>query len=209
MTTAARRPPLSELLRFFASLGTLGFGGPIALVGYMEREFVERRRWVTKEELKDGIAFSQLAPGPLAAQVAIYLGWLCGGVRGATVSGIAFVGPSFNMVVILAWSYQRFDGMSWLQGAFYGIGAAVIAIVARSAIKLTGTALGHDRLLWTLFLISGARSRVGLAVSPLRSCYARRARTTWTRWCCRAGICVFISVRGAGRAHERGERINR
>jgi chromate transporter len=143
-----------ELFRYFLRLGAAGFGGPIALVGYMEREFVERRGWVSREELNDGIAFSQLAPGPLAAQVAIYLGWLCAGVRGATASGIAFVGPSFVMVVILAWSYQRFGGMSWLQGAFYGIGAAVIAIVARSAIKLTRTTLGRDRLLWTLFIIS-------------------------------------------------------
>jgi len=151
---AGRRPTVMELFRYFLRLGAAGFGGPIALVGYMEREFVERRRWVSREELNDGIAFSQLAPGPLAAQVAIYLGWLCAGARGATASGIAFVGPSFVMVVILAWSYQRFGGMSWLQGAFYGIGAAVIAIVARSAIKLTRTTLGRDRLLWVLFVIS-------------------------------------------------------
>ena len=149
-----RRPTAMELFRYFLRLGAAGFGGPIALVGYMEREFVEQRRWVSREELNDGIAFSQLAPGPLAAQVAIYLGWLCAGARGATASGIAFVGPSFVMVVILAWSYQRFGGMSWLQGAFYGIGAAVIAIVARSAIKLTRTTLGRDRLLWVLFVIS-------------------------------------------------------
>ena len=94
----SRRPTAIELFRYFLRLGTAGFGGPIALVGYMEQEFVERRGWVSREELTDGIAFSQLAPGPLAAQVAIYLGWLCAGVRGATASGIAFVGPSFIMV---------------------------------------------------------------------------------------------------------------
>jgi len=138
------------MFRYFLWLGTTGFGGPIALVGYMEREFVDRRRWVTRQELKDGIAFSQLAPGPLAAQLAMYLGWLCAGVRGATLAGVAFVAPSFIMVVVLAVLYSRFGGIAWLQGAFYGIGAAVIAIVARSAIKLTRTTLGDDRLLWVL-----------------------------------------------------------
>ncbi len=150
-----RRPSLAEMLRFFLWLGAAGFGGPIALVGYMERGFVERRRWVTRQELKDGLAFAQLAPGPLAAQLAIYLGWLCGGVRGATLVGLAFVGPSFVMVLALAALYMRFGGMSWLQGAFYGIGAAVIAIIARSAVKLARNTLGRDRLLWLLFAVSG------------------------------------------------------
>jgi chromate transporter len=157
MTTAAvnvRRPSSRELLRFFLWLGTTGFGGPIALVGYMEREFVERRGWVTRQELKDGLAFSQLAPGPLAAQLAIYLGWLCQGARGATLVGVAFVAPSFLMVLALAALYLRLGGMSWLQGAFYGIGAAVIAIIARSAVKLARTTLGRDRLMWVLFAVS-------------------------------------------------------
>jgi len=147
-----RRPALAEILRFFLCLGTAGFGGPIALVGYMEREFVDRRRWVSREELKDGLAFSQLAPGPLAAQLAMYLGWLCCGVRGATLAGVAFVAPSFVMVVILAAAYLRFGGMPWLQGAFYGIGAAVIAIIARSATKLARTTVGRDGLLWMLLV---------------------------------------------------------
>jgi len=150
----AVRPSLRELLRFFLWLGAAGFGGPIALVGYMEREFVDRRGWVTRQEFKDGIAFSQLAPGPLAAQLAIYLGWLCAGVRGATLVGAAFVGPSFLMVLALAALYLRFGGMSWLQGAFYGIGAAVIAIIARSAVELARTTLGRDRLLWALIIVS-------------------------------------------------------
>src|SRR6185312_7366325 len=135
------RPSRADVLRFFAALGTTGFGGPIALVGYMERELVEQRQWVTPQEFRDGRAFSQLAPGPLAAQLAMYLGWVCHGVRGATLAGVAFVGPSFVMVVVLAALYSRFGGMAWLQGAFYGVGAAVIAIIARSAIKLTRTTL--------------------------------------------------------------------
>ncbi len=148
------RPSSRDLLRFFLWLGTTGFGGPIALVGYMEHEFVDRRRWVTRQELSDGLAFSQLAPGPLAAQLAIYLGWLCRGARGATVAGIAFVAPSFAMVLVLAALYQRLGGIPWLQGAFYGIGAAVIAIIARSAVKLARTTLGSDRLMWVLFAAS-------------------------------------------------------
>ena len=148
------RPSSRDLLRFFLWLGTTGFGGPIALVGYMEHEFVDRRRWVTRQELSDGLAFSQLAPGPLAAQLAIYLGWLCRGARGATVAGIAFVVPSFAMVLVLAALYQRLGGIAWLQGAFYGIGAAVIAIIARSAVKLARTTLGSDRLMWVLFAAS-------------------------------------------------------
>ena len=151
---AVTRPPLRELVRFFLRLGATGFGGPIALVGYMEREFVDRRGWVTRQDFKDGIAFSQLAPGPLAAQLAIYLGWLCAGVRGATLVAVTFVGPSFVMVLAIAALYLRFGGMPWLQGAFYGIGAAVIAIIARSAVKLARTTLARDRLLWALFLVS-------------------------------------------------------
>ncbi|MFN8574175.1 MAG: chromate transporter [Gemmatimonadaceae bacterium] len=152
--TIIRRPTSVELFRYFLSLGTTGFGGPIALVGYMEREFVDHRHWVTRQELKDGLAFAQLAPGPLAAQLAIYLGWLCSGVRGATMSAIAFVAPSFLMVLALAVLYLRYDGITWLQGAFYGIGAAVIAIIGRSAFKLVRATLATDGLMWAIFAIS-------------------------------------------------------
>ncbi|AHG89381.1 chromate transporter, chromate ion transporter (CHR) family [Gemmatirosa kalamazoonensis] len=144
------RPSLRALARYFLRLGAAGFGGPIALVGYMERAFVDEHGWVSRQELKDGLAFAQLAPGPLAAQLAIYLGWLCAGLRGATVAGIAFVGPSFVMVVALAALYVRFGGMVWLQGAFYGIGAAVIAIIARSVVKLVRTTVGPGLLLRVL-----------------------------------------------------------
>jgi chromate transporter len=147
-------PSIRDMVGYFLRLGTFGFGGPIALVGYMERDLVDRRGWVSREEFNDGLAFSQLAPGPLAAQLAIYLGWRCGGVRGATVAGIAFIGPSFVMVGALAWAYRRFGGMPWLQGAFYGVGAAVIAIIARAAVKLTRNTIGRDRLLWAVCLAS-------------------------------------------------------
>src|SRR5262252_8572893 len=99
---------LRELLRYFLQLGTTGFGGPIALVGYMQRDLVERRAWFTPQDYREGLALAQAAPGPLAAQLAIYLGWLRGGVVGATLAGLAFVLPSFVMVLALSWSYLRY-----------------------------------------------------------------------------------------------------
>src|SRR5438034_1831060 len=127
---------LTELLLYFLRLGTTGFGGPIALVGYMQRDLVEKRRWISRQEYLRGLALAQLAPGPLAAQLAIYLGWVRGGVTGATLVGLAFVLPSFVIVLGLSWFYIRFHGLAWMKAAFYGIGAAVIAIIARSAVKL-------------------------------------------------------------------------
>ena len=141
---------LSGLVLYFLRLGATGFGGPIALVGRMQRDLVEERRWFGAEEYREGLALAQLAPGPLAAQLAIYLGWARGGAGGAAMVGAAFVLPSFVMVLALAVAYLRFGGLGWMQGAFYGIGAAVIAIVARSAVKLTRLTLGHDALLWGL-----------------------------------------------------------
>lgn len=145
---------LRELVLYFLHLGTTGFGGPIALVGYMQRDLVERRRWIALKDYKEGLALAQLAPGPLAAQLAIYLGWLDHGVWGATLVAIAFVLPSFVMVFVLSALYLAYGGIGWMQGAFYGIGAAVIAIIGRSAYKLTASTLGSDRLLWVLFAVS-------------------------------------------------------
>jgi chromate transporter len=141
---------VKDLLLYFLKLGTVGFGGPVALVGYMQRDLVEQRRWFTEEEYREGLALAQLAPGPLAAQLAMYLGWARGGALGAALVGLAFVLPSFVMVIAIALGYVRFGGLPWMQGAFYGIGAAVIAILARSALKLTRITLGKDRLLWAL-----------------------------------------------------------
>jgi chromate transporter len=145
---------MRELLRYFLGLGTFGFGGPIALAGYMQRDLVERRGWIAEKDYKDGLALAQLAPGPLAAQLAIYLGWVKGGVPGATGVAAAFILPSFVMVLALSALYVRFGGLPWMQSAFYGIGAAVITIIARSALKLVKLSLGRDRLLWVLFVAS-------------------------------------------------------
>jgi len=145
---------LRDLLLYFLRLGTLGFGGPIALAGHMQRDLVEERNWISKQDYLEGLALAQLAPGPLAAQLAIYLGWVRAGVIGATLVSIAFILPSFLMVLAISALYVRFGGLSWMQGAFYGIGAAVIAIIARSASKLMRMTLGRDWLLWLLFLVS-------------------------------------------------------
>ena len=143
-----------ELIWYFLWLGTTGFGGPIALVGFMQRDLVEKRQWFSAEEYRDGLALAQLAPGPLAAQLAMYLGWARGGALSAALVGVAFVLPSFVMVLGLAVAYMRFGGLPWMQGAFYGIGAAVIAIIARSAVKLARLTLGRDVLLWSLFAMA-------------------------------------------------------
>ena len=145
------RARLRELLRYLLWLGSVGFGGPIALVGYMQRDLVERRQLVTPAEYRDGLALAQLAPGPLAAQLAMYLGWVRGGATGTTLAGVAFVAPSFVMVLALSAAYVRFGGLPWMQGAFHGIGAAVIAIIARSAVRLARMTLGGNRLLWGIF----------------------------------------------------------
>src|SRR6266404_4501917 len=144
-----------DLLLYFLRLGTLGFGGPIALAGNMQKDLVEERRWISKQDYLEGLALSQLSPGPLAAQLAMYLGWTRAGATGATLVGIAFILPSFLMVLVLAALYVHFGSLPWIQGMFYGIGAAVIAIIVRSAIKLVRGTVGKDWLLWTIFAAVG------------------------------------------------------
>lgn len=150
------RPGLARLAAYFLRLGALGFGGPIALAGYMQRDLVERRRWIAANDFKQGLALAQLAPGPLAAQLAIYLGWVRGRLLGATVVAFAFIVPSFAMVLGLAALYVHFGGLAWMQGVFYGVGAAVIAIIARSAWKLGKSTLGKRWLLWSVAVANAA-----------------------------------------------------
>src|SRR6266496_6056898 len=103
----------------------------------MHRDLVEKRKWINEENYKEGLTLAQLAPGPLAAQLAIYLGYVDYKILGATLVGLAFVLPSFVMVVILGWCYKLYGGLDWMQAVFYGIGAAVIGIITLSAYKLT------------------------------------------------------------------------
>jgi chromate transporter len=149
--TTGTRPSFRVLLLYFLKLGAFGFGGPIALVGYMQRDLVEDKKWISKEDYFEGLAFSQLCPGPLAAQLAKYIGWLHSGTLGTTLTGGAFILPSFLMVLGLAWLYVHFGQLAWIQGMFYGIGAAVSAIIVRSAWRLIQKTLGKDYLLWALF----------------------------------------------------------
>jgi chromate transporter len=145
---------LWDLGVYFLRLGTFGFGGPVALVGYMHRDLVERRKWISETDYREGIALAQLAPGPLAAQLAIYLGYVHHHIVGATLAGIAFVLPSFLMVLALGWAYVLYGGLNWMQAVFYGVGASVIGIIAYSSYKLTKKTIGKDWLLWIVFLTS-------------------------------------------------------
>jgi chromate transporter len=149
----ARRPTTAALLRYFLYLGTLGFGGPVALVGSMQRDLVERRGWFTRDEYLKSLALSQLAPGPLAAQLAICLGYVHARVRGATLVALVFVLPSFLMTVALGWLYVRFGGLTGMQAAFYGVGAAVIGIIAVAAYRLARLTMSKRRLEWTIFAV--------------------------------------------------------
>jgi chromate transporter len=146
---------MRELLLYFLRLGAVGFGGPIALAGYMQRDLVEDRHWFSRQDYLEGLALSQLSPGPLAAQLAKYLGWVRAGVAGATLVALAFIGPSFLMVLAISWLYVHFGGLPWIQALFYGIGAAVIAIIARSAYKLARATVARDPVLIALFVVSG------------------------------------------------------
>ena len=175
---------LSRFTGYFLWLGTIGFGGPIALAGRMQQDLVDGRGWISREDYVEGLALAQLAPGPLAAQLAMYLGYVRAGLIGATLVGIAFVLPSFLMVLALSAAYLRFGGLDWMQAVFYGIGAAVIGIIARSAWKLSKLTLGKEPLLWGIFSV--------LAVS-----------TAWTSreivWLVVAGGVVNLAVKAMPR----------
>ena len=151
---------LRDLAVYFLKLGTTGFGGPVALVGYMHKDLVENKKWISEDEYKQGLALAQLAPGPLAAQLSIYLGFVHHRIVGATLAGLAFVLPSFIMVVLLGIAYKLFGGLPWMQAVFYGVGAAVIGIIVISSYKLTVKSVGKfniqsfktNWLLWLFFI---------------------------------------------------------
>jgi len=145
---------LWQLTQYFLKLGTVGFGGPVALVGFMHRDLVEKNQWISEEEYKEGMALAQLAPGPLAAQLAIYLGYVHYGILGATLVGFAFVIPSFLMVLVLGFAYKKFGGLPWIQSVFYGISAGVIGIIAFSSYKLVNKSIGKDKILWGIFIVA-------------------------------------------------------
>jgi chromate transporter len=153
---------IRKLVLYFLKLGYSGFGGPVALVGYMHRDLVVNRKWISEEEYKEGLALAQLAPGPLAAQLSMYLGFVHYRFIGATLVSLAFVMPSFLMVVAIGIAYKLFGGLPWMQAVFYGVGAAVIGIIALSSYKLTTKSIGNLNLeslkknwiLWLFFVIA-------------------------------------------------------
>jgi chromate transporter len=156
MTTPDIQSPrylLRDLIIYFLKLGTWGFGGPVALVGYMHRDLVVEKKWITDDDYKEGLALSQLAPGPLAAQLAIYIGYIHYRILGATLAGVAFVIPSFIMVIGIGYAYIAYGGLPWMQGVFYGVGAAVIGIIAIGSYRLTTKSIGRDYLLWGIFIV--------------------------------------------------------
>lgn len=144
--TLQRECSLRQLLAYFARLGSIGFREPIALAGAMQRDLVDRKQWIRLQEYKEGLALSQRAPGPLVAQSAICLGWVRFGVPGATLVAFTLITPSLLIVLGLAALYVRFGGLLWMQGVFYGVGAAVIGVIATSAWKLAKNTLGSKRL---------------------------------------------------------------
>ena len=145
------RAGLRALVLYFLRLGAVGFGGPAALVGYMRRDLVEHRKTVTEDTFNLSIALAQIMPGPLAAQTAMAIGYFQGGVLGATLVGLAFILPSFLMVLGLSALYVAYGGLPWMQSLFYGIGAAVISIIAVAAYRLAGGTNKRDPLLWAIF----------------------------------------------------------
>ena len=155
-SAAPRSYTLWQLIAYFLRLGALGFGGPVALAGYMDRDLVERRQWFTEADYKEGLALAQLAPGPLAAQLAIYPGFVHYSFLGATLVGLAFVLPSFLMVIGLGWAYTHFGGLGWMQAVFYGVSSAVIGIIAISTWKLSTKNIGKDKLQWAIFAVAAA-----------------------------------------------------
>ncbi len=152
------QPPYSlwQMVLYFLKLGTWGFGGPIALVGYMKRDLVEERQWISESDYKEGLSLAQLAPGPLAEQLAIYMGYVHYGVLGATLTGLIFPLPAFLMVLALGWAYTLYGGLPWMQAIFYTVGATVIGIIANSSYKLTVKTIGKDWLFWGIYIVSAA-----------------------------------------------------
>ena len=200
LSSSENLPPvytLWQLILYVLRLGTLGFGGPVALVGYMHRDLVEERQWISEADYKEGLALAQLALGPLAAQLAIYLGYVHYRIKGATLVGIAFVIPSFLMVVALGWAYVRFGGIQWMQAVFYGVGAAVIGIIAISAHKLTVKSVGKDKLLWVIYLVLAAITAI--TASEFAWLFIAAGILVWLwrappQWINRGGLNTFAVV---------------
>jgi chromate transporter len=142
----------------------------------MYRDLVERRAWIGESDYKEGLTLAQLMPGPLAAQLAIYLGYVDYRILGATLVGIAFVLPSFLMVVAIGAAYVAFGGIAWMQAVFYGVGACVIGIIAISAYKLTTKSIGKDKLLWASTSRTANPSNIDTLVNEVADATAKEMK---------------------------------
>ena len=146
---AAGRVRIRDLVRYYLRLGALGFGGPVALCGQMEKELVEERKWVTKDELREGIAVCQSLPGPLAIQVGIFISYLRGGFWGAWAGGWAFIFPNFVIVASLGALYVHFGDLPPVRAIFYGVSPAVIALILYSCDRLARLGM-EDLMQWVI-----------------------------------------------------------
>src|SRR5215475_2564328 len=143
------RVRIVDLVRYYLRLGALGFGGPVALCGQMEKELVAERQWLTKDEFRDGIAVCQSLPGPLAIQVGIYVSYLRGGFWGAWAGGWAFILPNFLIVSTMGALYVHFGGLSPVRAVFYGVSPAVIALILYSCYRLAKLGM-EDIMQWVI-----------------------------------------------------------
>jgi chromate transporter len=191
---------LWDLIRYFLRLGAFGFGGPIALAGYMQRDLIPRG-WMTEDEYREGLAFSQMMPGPLAAQLAMWIGFIRHGFVGASLVGIVFILPTFLIVLVISALYVSYHGLSQVQALFYGIGPAIIAIVALSAVRLARTTVGSDGRMWGIFgvvalitLVARAEIALLFVIAGLIGLLLHHPPKNWHK----PGIGAFLGVPAVG-----------
>jgi chromate transporter len=156
----AAAPSFGAVLRYFLGLGTWGFGGPIATVGYMQRDLVEKRKWLSERDFLNGVALGQTMPGPLAAQVVMWVGFIREGAAGALATASLFILPSFVAVLAVAAIYVPNQGLSIVQSLFYGIAPAVMAVIAVAAVKLARLTDKRDPKLWAITAAIGVVTAV-------------------------------------------------
>lgn len=144
------------LITYFLRLGTLGFGGPVALANYIRRDLVEERAWLTDEQYEDGLALSAACPGPLAYQLGVYCGYVLRGIPGALAVAVAFALPPFVIVVLVAMLYRHFASAWWLRALFHGIAPAVVALIVKASWNLGKKTIGTDLRAWSFFLAACA-----------------------------------------------------
>jgi len=192
---------LSALVSYFMRLGATGFGGPIATVAYMQRDLVETRRWVDERDFLDGIALGQAMPGPLAAQVVMWVGFLRARAIGALLTAVAFILPSFVAVLAVAVLYTRAEGLTAVRALFYGIAPGVIAIIALAAVKLARTTNKRDAKMWSISaLVFGVTvvTRTEVALLFLAAGLLMVLLEAPPRWMLRGARLLFVPAAGLG-----------